>query len=222
MPPDQPLLAFDTSAAHCAAALVLRGDIIAQVREDMAKGQSERLMPMIEEMLIGASFHWRDLGGVAVGVGPGNFTGIRISVAAARGLALGLGVPAVGVTGLEVLAFGATGRSRVALPAPRGAFFVQDFDGETATAAPFEATLDDPHLWPTDPTVTLIGDWPDVQTVAQTQIIRPDVDARLRALAHLGVRHAANGAPLPKPFYMRAADAAPPSDPPPVILDAVP
>ena len=221
MPPEKPLLAFDTSAAHCAAALLLRGDIIIQTREDMAKGQSERLMPMIEAMLTAAGFHWRDLGAVAVGVGPGNFTGIRISVAAARGLALGLGVPAVGVTGLEVLAFGCTGRSRVALPAPRGAFFVQDFIGGAPLAAPFEATLDDPHLWPTDPTVALIGDWPDLPNTARL-ISRPDTDTRLRALAHLGARHTATGAPLPAPFYMRAADAAPPSDPPPVILDADP
>jgi len=221
LPPDQPLLAFDTSAAHCAAALLLRGNIIAQTREDMAKGQSERLMPMIEEMLTAAGFHWRGLGAVAVGVGPGNFTGIRISVAAARGLALGLGVPAVGVTGLEVLAFGNTGRSRVALPAPRGAFFVQDFNDETPLAAPFEASLDDAHLWPPDPSVTLIGDWPDLPNTANT-IIRPDANTRLRALAHIGARYAANGAPLPAPFYMRAADAAPPSDPSPVILDADP
>ncbi|WP_022702633.1 tRNA (adenosine(37)-N6)-threonylcarbamoyltransferase complex dimerization subunit type 1 TsaB [Pseudorhodobacter ferrugineus] len=214
MPPDLPLLAFDTSAAHCAAALVLRGVILAQTREDMAKGQSERLMPMIESMLTGAGLCWRDLGAVAVGVGPGNFTGIRISVAAARGLALGLGVPAVGVTGLEVLAFGATGRNRVALPAPRGAFYLQDFDGENAITEPFDATLDNPNLWPADPSVGMIGDWPET-----AKVLRPDTDARLRALAHLGVRHVANGAHLPKPFYMRAADAAPPSDPPPVILD---
>jgi len=221
LPPDQPLLAFDTSAAHCAAALLLHGKIITQTREDMAKGQSERLMPMIEEVLTAAGFHWRDLGAVAVGVGPGNFTGIRISVAAARGLALGLGVPAVGVTGLEVLAFGSTGRSRAVLPAPRGAFFVQDFDGEVPLAPPFEAKLEDAHLWPANPTVALIGDWPDLPNTAHT-ILRPDTDARLRALAYLGARNVANGAPLPAPFYMRAADAAPPSDPPPVILDADP
>lgn len=216
MPPEQPLLAFDTSAAHCAAALVLRGDIIAQVREDMAKGQSERLMPMIADMLTGAGLHWRDVGAVAVGVGPGNFTGIRISVAAARGLALGLSVPAVGVTGLEVLAFGTKGRSRVALPAPRSTFYLQDFDGEEALAAPFEASEGDTNLWPLDRSVGLVGDWPD-----HPGVIRPDTDARMRALAHIGVRHVANGAALPKPFYMRAADAAPPSDPPPVILDAL-
>ena len=219
MPPEKPLLAFDTSAAHCAAALLLHGKIIAQTREEMAKGQAERLMPMIEEMLIAAGFGWRGIGAVAVGVGPGNFTGIRISVAAARGLALGLGVPAVGVTGLDVLAFGMAGPCRVALPASRGAVYLQDFEGEAARAAPFELAGDDPSLWPQDSGIALIGDWPEPPGHVQAAIIRPDAEARLRALAWIGARRVAEGAPLPAPFYMRAADAAPPSDPPPLILD---
>lgn len=69
----------------------------------MAKGQAERLMPMLEEMLSEAGLAWGDLGLIGVGVGPGNFTGTRIAVAAARGLALGLGVPAVGVSGFDVV-----------------------------------------------------------------------------------------------------------------------
>ncbi len=220
MPPETPLLAFDTSAAHCAAALLWRGEIVAQAREEMAKGQAERLMPMIEEMLAGAGLCWRDLGAIAVGVGPGNFTGIRISVAAARGLALGLGVPAVGVTGLEVLAFGASGRSRVALPASRGAIYVQDFEGEVALSLPREVVADDPELWPAETSLALIGDWPEPPDAARhPRITRPDAAARLRAMAHIGARHVAQGASLPAPFYMRAADAAPPRDPPPVILD---
>jgi tRNA threonylcarbamoyladenosine biosynthesis protein TsaB len=219
LPPEQPLLAFDTSAAHCAAALLLHDKIIAQTREDMAKGQAERLMPMIEEMLVAAGFNWRNLAAVAVGIGPGNFTGIRISVAAARGLALGLGVPAVGVTGLDVLAFATRGPCRVALPASRGALYLQDFMDGTACAAPFEMAGDDSALWPQDSAVALIGDWPRLPVDAQARILRPDADARLRALARIGALRVAQAAPLPAPFYMRAADAAPPSDPPPVILD---
>lgn len=219
MPPEKPFLAFDTTAAHCAAALLLGGDCIALAREEMAKGQAERLMPMIEEMLAAAGYRWADLGGVGVGTGPGNFTGIRISVAAARGLALGLGVRAVGVTGLEALAHGAQGRCRVALPASRGAVYVQDYYGETALAAPFERAADDPALWPDDPAVTLIGDWPDPPAGMPHRLIRPDAKTRLRALARIGARRLGQDAPPPAPFYMRAADAAPASDPPPRILD---
>ncbi len=91
------VLAFDTSAAHCAAALMLKGQVVSRV-EEMSRGQGERLMVMLEEILAESSITWGDLDAIAVGVGPGNFTGIRISVSAARGLALGLGIPAMGVS----------------------------------------------------------------------------------------------------------------------------
>jgi tRNA threonylcarbamoyladenosine biosynthesis protein TsaB len=218
--PEKPLLAFDTSAAHCAAALLWRGQIVAQAREEMAKGQAERLMPMIEEMLASAGLHWRDLGAVAVGIGPGNFTGIRISVAAARGLALGLGVPAVGVTGPEALAYGHQGAGRMATPASRGAFYVQDFKGGLPLGPIREAYPADPDFWP-PAGVQPIGDWPTTgDGTGGTDALRPSPAARLRAMAFVGARQVAAGAPLPAPFYLRAADAAPPSDAPPVILDA--
>ncbi|WP_444870364.1 tRNA (adenosine(37)-N6)-threonylcarbamoyltransferase complex dimerization subunit type 1 TsaB [Rhodobacter capsulatus] len=98
------VLGFDTSAAHCAAALVRGGTVLATRAEDMAKGQAERLMPLLEELLAEAGLGWHDLDALGVGTGPGNFTGVRISVAAARGLALGLGIPAVGVSVFEALA----------------------------------------------------------------------------------------------------------------------
>ncbi len=216
MPPDKPLLAFDTSAAHCAAALLLHGEIIAEAREEMAKGQAERLMPLIEEMLTAAGYNWRDLGAIAVGIGPGNFTGIRISVAAARGLALGLGVPAVGVTGLEALAHYTQGPAIAATPSSRGALYLQDFDSGIATGDIREAHPDEAGFWPAAG-LQLVGDWPEAGTV-----LRPDAQARVRAIAIIGAARAVLDPSPPAPFYLRAADAAPPSDPPPVILDPLP
>jgi tRNA threonylcarbamoyladenosine biosynthesis protein TsaB len=213
LPPDAPLLAFDTSAAHCAAALLWRGQIVAEAREEMAKGQAERLMPLIAEMLAGVGLTWQDLGAIAVGVGPGNFTGIRISVAAARGLALGLAVPAVGVTGPEALAYRKTGRIRVATPASRGAIYVQDFEDEIPLNAIREAREGEPDFWPAD--ARAVGDWPQ-----HSDAVRVLPALRVQAIAFVGARKLAAGAPPPAPFYLRAADAAPPSDPPPVILDA--
>ncbi|MBN8633280.1 MAG: tRNA (adenosine(37)-N6)-threonylcarbamoyltransferase complex dimerization subunit type 1 TsaB, partial [Rhodobacterales bacterium] len=121
-----PLLAFDTSAAHCAAALLLPDRVIQRL-EPMEKGQAERLVPLLEELLAEAGIGWADLKAIAVGTGPGNFTGVRISVAAARGLALGLGIPAVGVTRLEALAHGQPRPVRVIEDARRGEVYVQDF-----------------------------------------------------------------------------------------------
>ncbi|MEC9312383.1 MAG: tRNA (adenosine(37)-N6)-threonylcarbamoyltransferase complex dimerization subunit type 1 TsaB, partial [Pseudomonadota bacterium] len=73
------VLGFDTSAAHCAAAL-LRGDtVVAEALEPMTRGQAERLMPLLEEVLATGGATWADLDAIGVGVGPGNFTGIRIA-----------------------------------------------------------------------------------------------------------------------------------------------
>ena len=98
------VLGFDTSAAHCAAALVRDDRILAERFEPMARGQAERLLPLLEDLLAEAGTGWGALDRIGVGTGPGNFTGTRIAVAAARGLAMSLGIPALGVSGFEALA----------------------------------------------------------------------------------------------------------------------
>ena len=104
MPDPLRVLGFDTSAAHCAAAVVCGDRVLAERAEPMTKGQAERLFPLLEELLAEAGLAWSDLDAIGVGVGPGNFTGVRISVAAARGLALSLGIPAIGVSATEAAA----------------------------------------------------------------------------------------------------------------------
>lgn len=121
------VLAFDTSAAACAAAVLSGQAVLAQAEEPMATGQAERLIPLCEELLARVDAGWHDLSVLGVGTGPGNFTGVRISVAAARGLALSLGVPAIGVTRLEALAEGLPRPLAVVEDARRGAVYLQLF-----------------------------------------------------------------------------------------------
>ena len=199
-----PILAFDTSAAHCAAALLLPDRLIQRV-EPMEKGQAERLVPMLEEMLAEGGIGWSDLKALAVGTGPGNFTGVRIAVAAARGLALGLGIPAVGVTRLEALAYGLPRPLRVIEDARRGEVYVQDFtaDGPEPARLAVADTV--------EPLSNSTGSGAGPQAL-------PSALPLAEAIARIGADRAKTPQPRPAPFYLRGADAAPPSDPPPVIL----
>lgn len=98
-------LAMDTAGASCAVALVRDGEVLASLQERMGRGQSERLLPMVEQVFSASGLDYRDLSALAVTTGPGGFTGVRIGLSAARGFALALDIPLVGASVLEVLAF---------------------------------------------------------------------------------------------------------------------
>ena len=98
------ILALDTALAACSVALWGEGRILAHKSEDMARGHSERLIPMVLEVMHEAGVGFAAVTQIAATVGPGSFTGVRIALAAARGLALARHVPLIGVTTLEVVA----------------------------------------------------------------------------------------------------------------------
>jgi tRNA threonylcarbamoyl adenosine modification protein YeaZ len=186
------ILAFDTSAARCAAALVSGGRVLAARDEATDRGHVERLLPMIEALLAEAGAGWGDLDGIAVCTGPGNFTGLRVAVATARGLALALGVPAVGVTAFEALA-APDGPAAVAIEDRRGTVFVQAFRDGAALGEPVPGE--------------------DPQPVPEAAL---RVDCAV--LARIAARRLGT-APPPAPLYLRPADALPPAEAPPPILD---
>ena len=99
------LLAIDTALAACSAAVFdTDGGIIAFDSEAMTRGHAEALMPMIARVMAKAETKFADLDRIATTVGPGSFTGLRVGVSAARGLALAAGKPAVGVATTTALA----------------------------------------------------------------------------------------------------------------------
>lgn len=221
-------LAFDTAAAHCAAVLVAAdGTIRAARHEEMARGQAERLLPLLAEVLAAGGCGWRDLAGLAVGIGPGNFTGVRIAVAAARGLAMGLGVPVAGISGFALLgddAPAAPAEWRL-LPTPRDRAYLQPWQDGAPAGAP---RLIDPAAPPADlagPGLVVRGHLagPIAAAIGGTGVAVALTPADLPArLARQTVAVLGRGAaiPLPAPLYVRPPDADPPADLPPVILDA--
>ncbi|WP_118135852.1 tRNA (adenosine(37)-N6)-threonylcarbamoyltransferase complex dimerization subunit type 1 TsaB [Oceanicella sp. SM1341] len=217
MPPEPLLLAFDTSAAHCAAALLCGERLLAARTEPMARGQAERLLPLLEEVLAEGGAGWPDLAGLGVCIGPGNFTGVRISVATARGLSLSLGRPAIGVSRLEALAFGLPGPVLALVDARQERLYAQLFGaGESAPRMTDADTLA-AEAWPEGLTVTGAGAAAlaarlGARAAGESDAPAPEALARL-ALARLG-----QPAPRPAPLYLRPADAALPSEKPPAIL----
>ena len=183
----------------------------------MTRGQAERLFPLVEDLLREAGVGWSDLDGVGVCTGPGNFTGLRVAVAAARGLSLALGIPAAGVTCFEVLAHARPGPVLVTLESRRDGTFAQTFDDGLPTCA---AIAGDPAaLTPFHPATTCIG-YEAQRTAARfglsagsaSTLVDPVVLAKLAA-DRLGT------ARPPVPLYLQPADARPSSDALPALID---
>lgn len=127
------ILALDTSTAACTAALLERdGTVIASRDELVGRGHAERLVPMIEEML-GRHVPAK----ILVGVGPGSFTGLRVGIAAAHGMAIGWSIPLTGMNSLALLAASAPpgeGKVTAAMSGGHGELFVQTFDRKKLSA----------------------------------------------------------------------------------------
>jgi tRNA threonylcarbamoyladenosine biosynthesis protein TsaB len=141
------ILAIDTSTAACTAALFDgSGNCVAKRDELIGRGHAERLAPMLAELLDG-----RDAQTILVGIGPGSFTGLRVGIAAAHGLAIGWNARPMGMSSLALLAASAQTLGQVegdiaaAMTGGHGELFVQQFDrdlneaGEVLNLSPARA-----------------------------------------------------------------------------------
>ncbi|MEN0001449.1 MAG: tRNA (adenosine(37)-N6)-threonylcarbamoyltransferase complex dimerization subunit type 1 TsaB [Pseudomonadota bacterium] len=219
------ILSFDTSGPHIAVALFSGDQRLTTESMDMKRGQAEALQPLVEETLESAGVSYGDLSAIGVGVGPGNFTGIRISVAFARGLGLVTKLPVLSITSFDLMRAAVDDAEAktflLSVPAPRDQVYVQFQNlgqpvGEPGLVDP--SALPD-HLIRTD--MKLLGH--RVQEMAEhlnvpfQEAVIEDVPNRLGRLAHWKWQHHRDVAP-PSPLYVRPADATPASDPPPVIF----
>ncbi|MGA9875564.1 MAG: tRNA (adenosine(37)-N6)-threonylcarbamoyltransferase complex dimerization subunit type 1 TsaB [Solirubrobacteraceae bacterium] len=140
------VLGFDTSTPATVVGLRLSQATTLQARDDpdgeRRPGHATRLLPLASGLLVEAGVGWAEIGRIVVGVGPGTFTGLRIGVATARGLAQSLGVPLVGVSSLRALAHAASSGTAEAgvlavIDARRSEVFAAAYDGDAELVAPF-------------------------------------------------------------------------------------
>lgn len=120
MPPERPVLGLDTSAKHCSVAVACRGRVLSSNHASTERGQAEALFPLILETMRDSGVELNELSAVGTGTGPGSFTGVRLGVSAARGLALALGVPVVGISAFDLAAFGQSCRVLAIVDAGKG------------------------------------------------------------------------------------------------------
>ncbi len=189
------ILAMDTSLGPCSVAVWHSGAVRAQACEESHGKQSRLLVPMIESVLEQAGVNYVDCDAVACTIGPGGFTGIRTGLATARAIALVTGKPLIGLTTLEVIAYGAKAQGEVVavIDAHRGQWYVQRFRcGDELTP------LSEP----------LLVDDNGKQAIAQDAHIVQSVPyaADVAALAHDKWQRGERKFPV-APLYLREPDA---------------
>lgn len=140
-PPYTRLLAIDTACDACSVAVWTNGAAVSSHRQEMKRGHAEALLPLVTQTMDDAEAGFDTLDLIAVTIGPGSFTGLRTGLAAARGFAMALSIPLIGVTSTQAIALAAhrlapdIGLGRpvtVVINSRREDLYVQHFDSELA------------------------------------------------------------------------------------------
>ena len=224
------ILAFDTCLGAVSVAVRWRDTggqwLTHHAREVRERGHAERLLPMMAEVMAQAKLAFPDIGRIAVTVGPGTFTGVRVGVAAARGLALASGIATVGATSLAVMAHQAgelLGKAHgdrllaVAVDARRGSVYLQLATGvDDLAGTPLLLTADEAASRIGPRPVVIVGSAADLladavraaggQAEAALADLRPDARSLALLAADLAPAH-----PL-QPLYLRPPDVKPQAD----------
>lgn len=208
------ILAVDCAHGDCSAAFYDGTRVVAEIVERMERGQAERLIPMVREVLAKAGVSFSDVESVAVTTGPGSFTGVRVGLAAADGIALAAGLPMTGVSVLDVLAW-KNAREHpeiqkvcLVLETKRDDYYVQCFHGATPataaaamTAGEIKAFVDDGYVLAGNGVARFVEESGDAAVVDVAMPTAGDV-----ALFAAGMRPEKE---YPQALYLREAEVTP-------------
>ena len=222
------ILAFDTTLGACSAAIARRGNGGSRIFgacELREREHAEVLIPMIGGVLDEADLEYDDLDAIAVTIGPGSFTGVRVGVAAARGFALSLNVPLIALTSLEVMARQALDRLDeipdtliVSVDARRSEIYIAQFDGaghevrEPVALAPAQAAKN----LPSSGRIVAVGSGANLLAAAalncarEIEVTLAELQPDARILAKMALDRQPASGPV-NPLYLRPPDAKPQS-----------
>ena len=216
------VLAIDTALAACSAAVLdtEQGGIVAGESQPMARGHAEALMPLLARVMERSRLTFSDLDRVAVTTGPGSFTGLRVGISAARGIALAAKIPAVGLSTLSAYAAphfngGAAAPIVCAIDARHDHVYLQVFSpGGRALTAPRLATLREAAQAASPSPACIVGSAAQLVAAAIRKSSPPPVAVEARAapdigwVARIGATLPEDQSP-PRPQYLHAPDAQP-------------
>ncbi len=209
------VLAIDTCLSACSIAVLDGARILGEASEPMTRGQQERLPAMTREVARAAGVSMAGVERIGVTIGPGSFTGLRVGLAFAKGLAFALGRPCVGVGALQALAASVsdTGLRAAVIDAGRGHVFVQLFDAEQAIGAPdnLPLAIAAARLAEAGGQDGLVLVGPGAPLLAGVFAGARIVNLTAPAPAAVALLAASAAIVPPRPLYLRAPDARPKS-----------
>lgn len=193
------ILSIDTALNACGLAAIDEGKILFHHHQTMQNQQAEYLNPALQKLMQAAALKFSEIDAVAVTIGPGSFTGIRVGMAAAKGIAIACNIPLIGCLTTEVMARqivatqDMTASFHIAIDSKRGDYFVQTFDHDGMAQ-------------------NQISIW-SIEQVQATQNIHINLDIDPVILARMGAEKFSSGdyPQHPHPFYGRDADAIKPN-----------
>jgi tRNA threonylcarbamoyl adenosine modification protein YeaZ len=215
------VLAIDTALEACSVAVpdLDRGGVIASETTVMARGHAEAVMPMIARVMDAAGIEFADLDRVAVTTGPGSFTGLRVGISAARGIALAAGKPALGLSTLAgfaapLIAEDDSTQVVAAIDARHDHVYLQVFGAAGRTlVAPRIASLRDAVRAAMTGPARIVGSGARLMAAAWPKEASAPLQVEQRSAPDIGwiarLAAASEGYGPPKPLYLRAPNARP-------------
>ena len=212
------ILGIDTSLNNCSVSLSCGAILLAEKASSQIREKSENLFSLVDQVFNEANLELKSLTAIGVCVGPGNFTGLRIGISAAKGLAMALKIKVFGVS--RFIALVESNEPTIAIiKSTNEIFYTQEFINQKPSKSPTSQTLTELMSARYSPNTIISGD--SAITLSQSLNLRFGMSESIPSAKHISSKilgYLENGGPSPAPLYVREPDAKLPKQPVPIIL----